>query len=135
MQALADFSQGIPIPEELIRSALEHYAAPGYTGTALLDITLTPNVAECVRVTASFKESHKIDLAKEATPTKWMLPDPKRKKPVESAMKVMKPRLVIRPVVVGVEAYYLDGMLDNYKLLDVQNFFAPTLAKFDNTQE
>ncbi|HEV7522157.1 MAG TPA: hypothetical protein VGP89_13740 [Candidatus Angelobacter sp.] len=104
-------SQGIPIPTEEIRSALESAAIPGFTGTMQLEIGLRPEAASCVMIGVIRRHSHR---GEQQTVTRQELPDPSRKKPVDKVIEEIKNRLFIRTVVTAVEAHYLNGVLQNW---------------------
>jgi hypothetical protein len=109
MSTLAEFPQGIPIPTEEIRSALESVAIPGYTGTIQLEIGLRAEAASCVMIGVIRRQSKRVD--HEPVAERQMLPDPKRRKPVEKVMADLKGKLFVRTVMTAVEAHYLDGVL------------------------
>ncbi len=113
MSTLAEFSRGIPIPEAEIRSALESVAIPGYTGTLQLEINLGPEVAQHVAIAVIRRQSLKPD---QAAVQKQTLPDPARKKPVQAVLDQLRSKLMIQCVVAAVEANFLDGVLQNYKV-------------------
>lgn len=104
-------SQGIAIPTEQIRSALESVAIPGYTGTLQLEIGLSEAAAQCVMIGVIRRQSLRPD---GPAATRQQLPDPQRKKPVERVMEDIKTRLFVRPVLTAVEAHYLDGVLQKF---------------------
>jgi hypothetical protein len=109
MSTLAEFPQGIPIPTEEIRAALDSVAYPGFTGTVQLEIGLRAEAAQCVMIGVVRRQSHRAE-----TVTRQELPDPSRKKPVDKVIDQIKSRLFIRTVVTAVEAHYLNGVLQNW---------------------
>jgi hypothetical protein len=113
MSSLAERPQGIPIPTEEIRSALESVAIPGYTGTLLLDISLGAEAAQHVMIGVIRRQSFKVD---QPAAVRQTLPDPARKKPVDKVLEDIKGRLMIRTVVTAVEAHYQDGVLQRFTL-------------------
>lgn len=113
MSSLAEFTQGIPIPDAEIRSALESVAIPGYTGTLQLEIGLKAEAAQCVMIGVIRRQSFRPD---QPAAVKQTLPDPTRKMPVQRVMDQLKAKLMIRSVVTAVEANFLDGVLQSYKV-------------------
>jgi hypothetical protein len=105
--------QGIPIPPEEIRSALESAAIPGFTGTMQLEIGLRSEAAACVMIGVIRRQSKRAD---QPAATRQELPDPSRKKPVDRAMDDIRGKLFIRTVVTAVEAQYLDGVLQRFTI-------------------
>jgi hypothetical protein len=109
-------TQGIAFSDQEIRSALASVAYPGFTGVVQLDISLTPEAAACVMVGVIRRQSKKVDDAEAAGAARHVLPDPTRKKPVDKVLSDLKSKLFIRPVLVAVEAHYLDGVLQRVML-------------------
>lgn len=105
--------QGVPIPVEEIRSALESVAIPGYTGTLYVEIGLRPEAAACVAMAVIRRQSKKLD---QPAALRQELPDPGRKKPVDKVIDDLRSKLFIRTVLTAVEAHYLDGVLKNFTI-------------------
>jgi hypothetical protein len=115
MSTLAERQQGIPIPLDDIRSALESVAIPGYTGTLQLDISVGAEAAKCVMIGVIRRQTFKVD---QPASVRQTLPDPARKKPVEKVLADIKARLMIRTVVTAVEAHYNDGVLQRFTVVE-----------------
>lgn len=109
-------TQGIAFSDQEIRSALASVAYPGFTGVVQLDISLSPEAAACVMIGVIRRQSKKVDDAETAGAARHVLPDPTRKKPVDKVLSDLKSKLFIRPVLVAVEAHYLDGVLQRVTL-------------------
>jgi hypothetical protein len=109
MSTLAEFPQGIPIPDVEIRSALESVAVPGFTGVLQLEIGLRPEASACVMIGVIRRQSKRLD--QESAAERQILPDPKRKKPVEKVLADLQGKLFLRPVMKAVEVHILDGVL------------------------
>jgi hypothetical protein len=105
-------AQGIPIPTEEIRSALESVAIPGYTGTLQLEIGLRAEAAACVMIGVIRRQRGEV-----AQTTRQQLPDPSRKKPVDNVIDNIRSKLFIRTVVTAVEAQYEDGVLQKWFII------------------
>jgi hypothetical protein len=108
-------AQGIPIPTEEIRSALESVAIPGYTGTLQLEIGLRAEAAACVMIGVIRRQSKRVD---GAAATRQELPDPTRKKPVDKVIDDIRGKLMIRTVLTAVEAHYADGVLQKFTIVE-----------------
>lgn len=113
MSALAEY-QGIPIPADEIRAALSSVAIPGFTGVLQLDISLGAGAAEHVMIGVIRRQSHKVE--DQPATTRQQLPDPQRKKPVDSVVAKLKAKLMIRTVLTAVEAHYRDGVLTTFNI-------------------
>lgn len=113
MSTLAEFPRGIPFSDAEIRSALESVAIPGFTGVVQMEINLGPEVAQHVAIAVIRRQSLKPD---QPAVQRQTLPDPTRKKPVQQVLDHLKSRLMIRCVVAAIEANFLDGVLQNYKV-------------------
>jgi hypothetical protein len=113
-------AQGIPIPTEEIRSALESVAIPGYTGTLQLEIGLRAEAAACVMIGVIRRQSKRVDgpLHGATTATRQELPDPTRKKPVDKVIDDIRGKLMIRTVLTAVEAHYADGVLQKFTIVE-----------------
>lgn len=112
MSSLA-VQQGVPIPLDQIRSALESVAVPGYTGTLQVEVNLSADAASCVTFAVIRRQTRRADDAV----TKQTLPDPGRKKPVEKVLADLRAVLFLRPAVQAVEAHYVDGVLQKFTLV------------------
>lgn len=108
-------TQGIPFSAEYLRSALESAAIPGFTGSMQVNIGVSEEAAKCVMFSVLRRETHRKD---QQTVTRQALPDPTRKKPVDSVIDALKSKLFIRTVVMVVEAHYVDGVLQNWTHLE-----------------
>lgn len=104
-------TQGIAFSAEYIRSALESAAIPGFTGTLQINIAVDDAAAKHVVFAVVRRESHREE--KQAV-TRQELPDPTRKKPVDSVIDALKSKLFIRTVVTAVDAHYVNGVLQNW---------------------
>lgn len=115
MSTLAEFPQGIPIPTEDIRSALESVAVPGYTGTIQLEIGLRAEAASCVMLGVIRRQTKRVD---QDPTTRQTLPDPSRKKPVDKVIDDVKSKLFIRSVMTAFEVNVVDGVLQKITIVD-----------------
>jgi hypothetical protein len=102
-------TQGIPIPTDEIRSALESVAIPGFTGTLQVEIGLRPEATACVMIGVIRRQRGGVVQA-----TRQELPDPTRKKPVDNVIADIRSKLFIRTAVTAVEAQYEDGVLQKW---------------------
>jgi hypothetical protein len=101
---------GIAFSSDEIRSALESAAIPGFTGTLQVEIGLRPEAAQFVTFAVIRRQSHREEKPA-TTSTRQELPDPTRKKPVDSVIDKIRSKLLIRTVVTAVEAHYVNGVL------------------------
>jgi hypothetical protein len=108
--------QGIPIPTEEIRSALESVAVPGYTGVIQVEIGVSAAAAACVTFAVIRRQSLKVDAA--PTSTRQELPDPSRRKPVDKVISDIKSKLFIRSVLTAFEVHVADGVLQKITLVE-----------------
>lgn len=119
MSSLAEFSRGVPIPLDEIRSALESVAIPGFSGVLQLEISPAPEAAQHVMIGVIRRQTEKVEPAGDgsapgARVTRQQLPDPARKKPVQNVLDRLEGKLMIRTVVTAVEAHFLDGVLQKF---------------------
>jgi hypothetical protein len=115
MSTLAEFPQGIPIPTEEIRSALESVAVPGFTGTLQMTFALRTEAASCVSFAVIRRQTKRVD--QEPT-TRQTLPDPTRKKPVDKVIADIKGKLFIRTLMAAFEVNVVDGVLQKTTIVD-----------------
>lgn len=115
MSSLAEVPQGIPIPPDEIRSALESVAIPGFTGTLQLEIALKPEAAACVMFAVIRRQSKQVP---QLGTTRQVLPDPERRKPVQSVIEDLKRRLYVRPVVTAIEVHVVDGVVQKITTIE-----------------
>lgn len=104
---------GVPIPLEEVRFALDSVAVPGFTGTLQLEIGLREEAARCVRIDVVRRQVMRYEAVDGVRHT---LPDPERKKPVQSAITKLEPRLIIRPVLTAVEFHLANGVLQKWTI-------------------
>jgi hypothetical protein len=115
--SLAAVTQGIAIPPDLIRSALESVAYPGYTGTLQIELVLPADVGQRVMI-AVVRRQTKLWSKDEPVNPRQVLPDPERKKPVEKVVSDIKALLYVRTVMLALEVNFVNGVpQDNYKIL------------------
>jgi hypothetical protein len=120
MSILAEFPRGIPISAdkvEEIRAALQSAAYPGFTGTLQLEICPTPEAAQHVMIAVIRRQTQRADQAS-ATSSRQLLPDLERKKPVQNVIDAIKSKLVIRTVMLAVEGYFVDGVLQKFQVAE-----------------
>lgn len=106
--------QGIAIPTEEIRSALESVAIPGYNGSLQMEIHFSPEAEEllnqCVVITVVRRETNRLDQVSTGV-TRQQLPDPSRKKPVDKVIADIKKVLFIQTMLKALEVQVVDGVL------------------------
>jgi hypothetical protein len=110
---LAAAPQGIPIPTEEIRTALESVAIPGFNGSVQMEIHFTADAEEilkqCIVVTVLRRQTKRVD--EESGVTRQQLPDPTRKKPVEKVLADLKKVLFVQTVLKALDVQVVDGVL------------------------
>jgi hypothetical protein len=110
-------TQGIPIPPDLIRSALESVAYPGYTGSMQVELMLPADIVQKVMVCVVRRQT-KLMSKDEPANQRQVMPDPERKKPVEKVIADIKGLLYVRTVLLALEVNFVNGVpQDNYKIL------------------
>jgi hypothetical protein len=112
--SLAAVTQGIAIPPDEIRSALDSMAYPGFTGMLQVQLYLLDEASKFVRVAvwrAENKRTEKLQAERQ------VLPDPERKKPVQNVIDDIKGLLYVRTVLVALEVHYLNGVVKEWKKL------------------
>jgi Na+-translocating ferredoxin:NAD+ oxidoreductase RnfG subunit len=107
-------TQGIAFSEQEIRSALESVAIPGFTGSIQLEVLIAPEAAQYITIAVIRRQASPAaegpqDLARGAV--RQVLPDPTRKKPVESVIEAIKSKLRIRTGLTALEVHVNDGVL------------------------
>lgn len=117
MLSLAASQQGIPIPTEEIRRALESVAIPGYTGVIQVELGVSAEAAACVTFAVIRRQTVKADQPLHSA-TRQELPDPSRKKPVDKVISDIKSKLFIRSVLTAFEVHVADGVLQKITLVE-----------------
>jgi Na+-translocating ferredoxin:NAD+ oxidoreductase RnfG subunit len=107
-------TQGIAFSDAEIRSALESVAIPGFTGSIQLEVLIAPEAAQYITIAVIRRQASPAaegpqDLARGAV--RQVLPDPTRKKPVESVIEAIKSKLRIRTGLTALEVHVNDGVL------------------------
>jgi hypothetical protein len=103
-------TQGIAFSDEKIaeiRHEIASSAIPGFTGTLSVIIGLTPDAVNCVTISVLRREVHNLD---KPTVTQQDLPDPKRRKPVDSVIDAIRQKLIVRTGITALEVEYVDGV-------------------------
>jgi hypothetical protein len=119
MTSLAVASRGVPIPVEEIHSVLRSVAVPGYTGVLQLDLWVRPEAAAYVMLGVTRRQSK--SMRDEAGPTREEIPavgEHLRKKSVQRAVDGLREKLVLRTVLLAVEAHYVDGELKKVTIVE-----------------
>jgi hypothetical protein len=109
--SLAAVTQGIAFSQdsiEEIRTALASAATPGWNGSLSLEVVLAPEAAQYISIVVIRRQTEKVE---GHTAVRQVLPDPNRKKPVESVVEAIKSKLRIRPVLTALEVQVADGVL------------------------
>ncbi len=101
----------VQIPEDELRTALQSVAIPGYTGSMVVEIGLREEVAQFIVMAVLRQQSKSVG---EHRVVKQTIPDPDRRRPVDKVLADLRPKLFIRPVLLAVEAHYLDGILQRF---------------------
>jgi hypothetical protein len=104
-------TQGIAFSQdsiEEIRTALASAATPGWNGSLSLEVVLAPEAAQYISIVVIRRQTEKVE---GHTAVRQVLPDPNRKKPVESVVEAIKSKLRIRPVLTALEVQVADGVL------------------------
>lgn len=113
-------SQGIPIPAQDIRSALESVAIPGFNGSLQMEINfaqfadpkeLEELLSRLIVITVLRRETKRIDQESAPTVTRQQLPDPTRKKPVEKVIADVKKVLFVTTMLKALEVQIADGVV------------------------
>jgi hypothetical protein len=104
----------IPVDETELRSALQSVAIPGYTGSICVEFGF--HQAEngksfIVAMTVLRREHRKVGATADH---RQILPDPERKKPVESVLDELRPLLLVRPVRRAIEFHVDNGKILKY---------------------
>jgi hypothetical protein len=125
-------SQGIAFSDADIRSALESVAIPGFTGSIQLEVLIAPEAAQYITIAVIRRQVSPAAEGPEGparAAVRQVLPDPTRKKPVESVIDAIKDRLRIRTGMTALEVHVNDGVLgkkivQDWRFLEVplQNF-------------
>ena len=107
-------TQGIAFSADEIRSALESVAIPGFTGSIQLEVLIAPEAAQYISIAVIRRQASPAADGPEATThgaVRQVLPDPTRKKPVESVLEAIKGKLRIRTGLTALEVHVNDGVL------------------------
>jgi hypothetical protein len=119
MTSLAVATRGVAIPPEEIHSALRSVAVPGYTGVLQLELSVKPEAAAYVMIGIVRRQSKSISM--QDGPTREDVPalgDHLRKKSVQRAVDGLREKLVLRTVLLAVEAHYVDGELKKVTIVE-----------------
>lgn len=92
---------------EEIHSALRSAAVPGYTGSLHLQLVVNPEAVSHARLLVTRRQSLSGD-TREDVP---VMGDHLRKKGLQRAVDGLRDKLVLRPVLLAVEAHFVDGEL------------------------
>jgi hypothetical protein len=106
---------GVPIPPEEIHAALRSVAIPGYTGTLQLSLTVSPEAARFVTIAIVRRQSQTQESTREEIPVTG---EHLRKKSVQKVMDDLRGRLYLRPILMGIEAHYVDGELKKFTIIE-----------------
>lgn len=113
MSSTSSSTRAVAIPPDEIASALRSAAVPGYTGSLHIELRLLPEAANNVMLEITRRQSQK----SADTSTRESVPaigEHVRKKSVQNVMTKLNAKLLIRTVVLAIEAHYVDGDLKSY---------------------
>ena|ERR1043166_2466400 len=102
-------TQGIPFSADEIRRALESVATPGWNGSIGFEVLIAPEAAKYISIVVIRRQVDKIGGSHQST--RQVLPDPTRKKPVESVIEEIKDKLRLTTVLKALEIQVGDGVL------------------------
>ncbi|HEV3041892.1 MAG TPA: hypothetical protein VHA33_29275 [Candidatus Angelobacter sp.] len=108
---------GIAIPPEEIHSALSSAAVPGYTGSLQIEFSVQPEAARHVMIAVIRRQSKSTqEVTREIVPAVGA--ETARKKSVQRVLTDLQQKLRLRPVVLAIEAQYVDGELKKYTVME-----------------
>lgn len=114
MSSLAVASRGVPIPVDEISSALRSAAVPGYTGALQLELLVRPEAVSYVVIVVTRRQSVPANTREEVPAVGEHL----RKKSVQRAVDGLRDKLILRPVLLAVEAHFVDGELKKVTIVE-----------------
>lgn len=103
----------VDIPPDEIAAALRSAAVPGFTGSVTVEILVKPEAVECLSFRPKFRSHHKANGVAQA-PAPLSAVDPTRAKPVQSCIASIRSKLILRSVLLRIEANFCDGVLQNW---------------------
>lgn len=110
----------VRVDEAELRAALHSVAIPGWTGTLYVEIGLREETeAGQQRLSVVFavrkREAKRVNSAEGNSIQ--ILPDVERRKPMERVLSAIRPKLLVQPVLKGLEVFVKDGCFqDNFHI-------------------